>query len=397
MPVPLPTRPGAGHHRPVPVQPAIPAGPDVPALADVEDIVADLRVLRERGLVRLRHNDLPALRQAAGRSGASAAADGGPGAVEALLRAAVENLDGGTLGAAAAHTFGLGRGARDLAAQDRRRRAALAYGVSVERFRKHHERLVLEQVAEEIVKLCQAAEPRREPRPPEFGAQIRLDGQAGAARFPIIVHIEPVELLSGVDIVVVPQNLYFEIPQHFKSSVAAAIRRTAAIRGRDGEIISDVIDLELRAWLDENARRGLPVAAGTVAATSPGAMAAQGIRRIYHAALVSPRPATNEYDVDPTVIAQIVRNSLAAGLAERERFDPPLRSVGFPLLGAGRGGMAPATSFAWLWAAVERDFRENGPWELHFITRRRLTADLIISGLAEAGIGRGRAAGECPD
>jgi O-acetyl-ADP-ribose deacetylase (regulator of RNase III) len=374
----------------VPVQPAIPPVPDVPdapGVPGVEDIVRDLRVLRERGLVRLRHSDLPALRQAAARSSVAAAAGGGPGAVEALLRAAADNLGGGSLGAAAEHTFGLARGARDHAAQDRRRRAALAYGVSVERFRKHHERLVLEQVAEEVVKLCPAAEPRREARPAEFSRQVRLAGHAGSARFPVIVHTEPVELLSGVDILVVPQNLYLQMPQHFKSSVAAAVRRAAAVRGQRGEIMSDVIDLEVRAWLSQNARPGLPVAAGTVAATSSGAMAAQGIRRIYHAALTSPHPGTNDYDVDPTVIAQVVHNVSTAARAERDQFDPPLRSVGFPLLGAGRGGMDPGTSFSWLWTAIERDFRTNGPWELHFITRRRLTADLIISRLAEAGIG----------
>jgi O-acetyl-ADP-ribose deacetylase (regulator of RNase III) len=369
---------GAGHHRLVPAQPEVPS---------VEDIVGDLRVLRERGLVRLRHSDLPALRQAAAHSTVFAAAGGGPGAVEALLRAAVENLGGGSLGEAAGRTFGLGRGARDRAAADRRQRAALAYGVSVERFRKHHERLVLEQVAEEIVKLCEPREPRRDVGPAEFGRQIWLLGQAGTARFPVIVHTEPVELLSGVDIVVVPQNLYLEIPQHFKSSVAAAVRRAAAIRGRDGEIVSDVIDLELRSWLGKNARPGLPVAAGTVAVTSSGAMADHGIRRVYHAALTSPRPGTNDYDVEPTVIAQVVRNVFATAAAERDQFDPPLSSVGFPLLGAGRGGMDPATSFAWLWAAIEREFLANGPWELHFVTHQRVTAELIVAGLTEAGIG----------
>src|SRR5215469_3032118 len=47
------------------------APPGVPAL---EEIVADLRVLRERGLVRIRHSDLPALRYAAERAEAQAAA-----------------------------------------------------------------------------------------------------------------------------------------------------------------------------------------------------------------------------------------------------------------------------------------------------------------------------------
>jgi O-acetyl-ADP-ribose deacetylase (regulator of RNase III) len=353
----------------------------------VDEIVADLRVLRARGLVRVRHSDLPALRQAAAYTAVAGAVEGGPGAVEALLRAATQNLGGGTLGTAALHTFGLGRGGRDQAAQDRRRRAALAYGVSVERFRKHHERLVLEQVGEEILKLCQEPAPRPDVQLAELGPPVVLDGHAGGARFPVTVHVQPVELLADVDILVVPQNLYLAVPQHFKASVAAAVRRAAAIRGNDGEIVADVIDSELRSWLEKNARPGLPVAAGTIATTSPGAMAAQGVRRIYHAALVSPRPGTNAYDVDPTVIAQVVGNVFATAWAEREHFDPPLRSVAFPLLGAGRGGMDPARSLAWLWAAIERDFRVNRPWELHFVTHRRAVAEVIIAGLAAAGIG----------
>jgi hypothetical protein len=101
------------------------------------DIVADLRLLRERGLVRIRHTELTALRRAVSLS-PNALAEGpdgsGPRAIEALLRAAVANLGGGQLAAAAEHTFGLNRGGRDRPAQDRRQRAAQEYSVSQERF-----------------------------------------------------------------------------------------------------------------------------------------------------------------------------------------------------------------------------------------------------------------------
>jgi hypothetical protein len=99
------------------------------------DIVADLRLLRERGLVRIRHAELTALRRAVSLSPGALAEgqDGsGPRAIEALLRAAVANLGGGQLAAAAEHTFGLNRGGRDRPAQDRRQRAAQEYGVSQE-------------------------------------------------------------------------------------------------------------------------------------------------------------------------------------------------------------------------------------------------------------------------
>ena len=83
----------------------MPTNPDEPT---VEQIIADLRVLRERGLVRLRHTDLGDLRKAAARAGLTATA-GGHQAVEALLRAAVQNLGSGQLGSAAMATFGLDR------------------------------------------------------------------------------------------------------------------------------------------------------------------------------------------------------------------------------------------------------------------------------------------------
>jgi O-acetyl-ADP-ribose deacetylase (regulator of RNase III) len=304
-----------------------------------------------------------------------------------MLRAAVENLGGGSLGGAASATFGLGRGERDMAAQDRRRRAALIYGVSVERFRKHHERIVLEQVAEEILKLCITSGIPGRPHSAraELDKQIKLLGQIGDDRFPVVVHIEPVELLSDVDILVVSENVYLQLPQYFKSSVSAAVRRAAAIKSADGEIVTDVIGDELTSWMRDHGRVGLPVAPGTVAAVAPGQLADQRIRRIYHAAITAPIPGTNYYDVEPAAIVGSVRNVFSLARAERDFFEPALSSLAFPLLGAGRGGLDPATSFTWLWMALEREVRDDRPWTIHFVTRRRSSAELIVAKLGEAG------------
>jgi hypothetical protein len=38
-----------------------------------------------------------------------------------------------------------------------------------------------------------------------------------------------------------------------------------------------------------------------------------------------------------------------------------------------------------MWAALERDIRENGPWHIHFVTRQQSQADVIVAKLAEAG------------
>jgi O-acetyl-ADP-ribose deacetylase (regulator of RNase III) len=363
------------------------------------DIVADLRVLRERGLVRIRHTELAVLRLAASRCPACSPGEVGPRAIETLLRLAVDNLGGGELAAAAAHTFGLNQGWRERPAQDRRRHAAQQYGVSIERFRKHHERLVIEQVAEEILELCQQAPARPLPDrqaheqsagepvalQAELATESRLDGHVGDVRCPVVVHIEPVELLRGVDVVVAPSNIYFEVPPAYKVSVSASLRRAAAMRDRDGAIAADPVADELREWIRAHGRSGVPVTAGTVAATSAGRLARQGIRRIYHAAIATPRPGTNDYYVDPAAIAQAVHQVFALARYEGDLFQTPLSSLGFPLLGAGRGGIAPETSFSWLWAAIRREISVDEAWTIHFVTRRRATADVVLVGLTASG------------
>lgn len=358
---------------------------ETPAEPAVDELVADLRALRERGLVRLRHTDLPVLRSVAGQISDSPA---GQLTVEAVLRAAVESMGGGELAAAASATFGLDRGARDRPASDRRRRAAQVYGVSVERFRKHHERIVMEQVAEEILVLLtrSRASARSLGAIPEPSSQTLLSGRVRGANLRILVRIEPVELLSDVDVVVVPTNSYMELPQYFKSSISATVRRMAAVKNANGQVVVDVVADDLMSWISKHGRPGLPVAAGTVAPTASGEMARRGIRRLYHVAIVTPRPSTNDYVVDPAAIAEGVRNVLAIAGAERALFSPPLRSVAFPLLGAGRGGLDPAVSFDWLWSALEHEIAEASQWELQFFARQQVLADLIVTRLAAAGL-----------
>jgi O-acetyl-ADP-ribose deacetylase (regulator of RNase III) len=129
----------------------------------------------------------------------------------------------------------------------------------------------------------------------------------------------------------------------------------------------------------------MPVTAGSVAVTSAGALSEQGILRIYHAAVATPRPGTNDYDVMPTAITQAVHAAFAMARNERPRFTPPLSSLGFPLLGAGRGGLDPASSFAWIWAALEREIPRDNTWAIHFVTHQRATAEVIVAGISRSG------------
>jgi len=75
----------------------------------------------------------------------------------------------------------------------------------------------------------------------------------------------------------------------------------------------------------------------------------------------------------------------ALARAEQRRFEPALRSMAFPLLGAGRGGLHPATSFAWIWTSLEREVTAGDLFQIHFITLCGRTADLIAARLAETG------------
>lgn len=225
--------------------------------------------------------------------------------------------------------------------------------------------------------------------PGRLGAPAIADGRPTAlrsgSRLPVTVHAEPVELLSDVAILVVPQNVFLEVPQHFTQSVSAAVGRASVRRGESGEITADVVGDELRDWLRRHSRPGLAVAPGTVIITSPGEMAGNRIRRLYHAAIAVPRPGTNDYHVEPSAVVDAVGNVLTAARRERAEFDPPLSSIGFPLLGADRGGLEPGTSVSWLWTALEREWRGDPEWDIHFIAKDRIMAELVVGALLEAG------------
>jgi hypothetical protein len=79
-------------------------------------------------------------------------------------------------------------------------------------------------------------------------------------------------LLRDVDVVIAPTNVYLEMPQPYKASVCAALRRAAARRGLDGAIVTDELADELRSWVSRHGRPGIPVTAGSVAVASAGAL-----------------------------------------------------------------------------------------------------------------------------
>ncbi|MEO3807777.1 hypothetical protein ABGB17_02100 [Sphaerisporangium sp. B11E5] len=344
--------------------------------------MAEIRMVRERGLLRLNQVRLPALEAAVTVLGLPAAEGLLGSSIIRLLERVLGRLGGGTLGEATAYTLGLVPGTRDWPAQTRRQRAAEVYGLSVERFRKDRERLILGHVAETILALCaEAVSAPEEVDVPAVGGARRLVARAGDADVVITLHRGPVETLRGIDVLVSSENIYLEMAKTYRSSLSATLRNVAARRGETGDVVDDVLQRELREWLRAHGREGTPVAPGTVVATSPGELARQGVRRVYHAATAVPRPGTEGYTVEPAAVLRAVRSVFALARSERDRFDPPLRSLGLPLFGAGRAGLPPETSFAYLWAALEPELSTSGPWDIHLITRRERTATAVISAL----------------
>ncbi|GAA2207306.1 hypothetical protein GCM10009850_027640 [Nonomuraea monospora] len=347
------------------------------------DLVAELRTVRERGLLRLRHTPLPALTAAAAALGSPVDAEMAPSSIASLLGHVVNGMGDGTLATACAYTFGVIAGTRDWPAQSRRRRASEVYAVSPERFRKHHERMIIEYAAEEILRLCggQARLPTDEGLP--LGARRRLFlGPPGRERHVTVCRM-PVQALRDMDILVSSENVYLEMSKTFKSSLSASLRSAAARRNDVGELIDDVLQRELHDWSRAHGREGLAVAPGTVVATSSGELARTGIRRIYHAATAIPRTHTNDYDVEPTGVVRAVGNAFHLAGQERDRFAPPLRSICFPLFGAGRGGLDPGTSFAYLWAGLEPQLSDG--WEVYLLTRSTASCAAVLRSLTDLG------------
>ncbi|MFF7144816.1 hypothetical protein ACFZB5_26935 [Streptomyces nodosus] len=341
---------------------------------DLASVLREVKMVRAEGLVRIRELHLPLLRRAAAPLSA-AVTDAWPVEIENLLSVAVSRLGGGDLQKAAAVTLGLAPGMRDRPAADRRRIAAKVYSVSVERFRKSQEEMVLGQIAEQICWIAGTGTRGTERSGLPLLAPHLQHRSLRVGSVELTLHVHSVELVRDVDVIVSPLNTHLSLPEMFKASVPAALRRAGAVRDTAGDVIADAIHDDLIDWRKAHGVLGRPALPGTVAPTGPGALAAQGVRRIYHAAVTVPRAGTNDYDVTPQDVSAAAARALALMSEERDAFTPPLRSICFPLLGAGRGGLPPGTSVSALWAALVADSAPDR--DLHLVVRRPSVADLV--------------------
>lgn len=145
----------------------MPAQPEPPSR---DELVVDLKLLREKGLLELPKLKLTALQRAARILSNDPAIDDAA-LIETVLRRSVSQLGGGKHGLAIGNLFGLNPDSRTLTAGVRRAQAAEALGVSLKTLLRKHEGPMLEQVAAQILTLCTEqrlldAREQLEPTPP---------------------------------------------------------------------------------------------------------------------------------------------------------------------------------------------------------------------------------------
>ena len=348
--------------------------------------------MRALGLLRLHE---AALVELPGVLARSTGGDGSPGpgrgevdtaAVEDALRRAVVGLDPGQreLGRL---TFGLEPGTRALSGKVRRDRAADLAGIGADRFRKHQEKLLVRQVAEAILAEAEpvvsgAAYTAPQPPPPVRAGRHPVETPFPHGSVTITLHVAPIELIERVDVLVSSENIYFEMSKTFRRTISGSLRRAGATKDAGGRIVDDVIADQLRSWSERSAPSGLPVAPGTVAVTSAGALAARGVRRIFHAAVTTPSATGNGYETAPEAVAEAVLRVFQLAREERDSGGLPLRSVALPLFGAGRGGLDARKSAEAVLGALEIALAADPDWSVHLVTRNPVSAAAVLEALA---------------
>lgn len=139
------------------------------------------------------------------------------------------------------------------------------------------------------------------------------------------------EFVHGVDVWVNSENTNMFMASYFDRSVSGTIRYGGAKKDKAGNVIEDLIFDELKEQMGQYRS----VVAATVLVTGPGELAkSNGVKKIFHVATV--HGAAGEGYRPVGKLASCVFNVLREADAEQYAGDG-LRSVLFPLLGAGQG------------------------------------------------------------
>ncbi|BBH69568.1 hypothetical protein ACTI_62530 [Actinoplanes sp. OR16] len=165
-----------------------------------------------------------------------------------------------------------------------------------------------------------------------------------------VIGIRPGRILRvhDADIWVNSENTDMEMARFNEFSISGIIRYHGARRDAAGHVVQDTIAGELAGAVGGHR----PVAPGAAFVTGPGALAGtHAVRRIIHVAAVQGEPGAGFRQVRQ--VGACVANALA--LAERLAADDPgIRTILFPLLGAGMAGSSvPGTAAELVAAAVD--------------------------------------------
>lgn len=205
-----------------------------------ERLSGELRLLRIEGLSRAREIPIPYLAEAASDLGHLDDHKPIGEAIESLVRAAVERLGESREAESAVQTFGLARGTKLRAATDRRKAAAAAWGVSVERFRRGPEQQIISALAQELQSMLALAQQELvapQPTPiPLFTKQHRVSEMMAAARKTADWDLVETMYRQCVDITEDADGTY--IPEGIAGFLAEAFGRIAAnYYGREDELV----------------------------------------------------------------------------------------------------------------------------------------------------------------
>lgn len=155
-----------------------------------------------------------------------------------------------------------------------------------------------------------------------------------------------IEWVHDVDVWVNSENTDMEMARFNEFSTSSVIRYRGARRDAGGHVVDDLIADELARVVGD--RR--PVAPGAALVTGPGVLAeTHAVRRIIHVAAVHGEPGAGFRQI------RQVGMGVANALGQMERLaaeDPAIRSVLFPLLGAGVAGASVTRTATELVAAA---------------------------------------------
>lgn len=140
------------------------------------------------------------------------------------------------------------------------------------------------------------------------------------------------EQITICDVWVSSENTDMQMDRFYETSTSATIRYLGAKKHPDtNRVIEDTIGLALAAKMGSE----LQVPPATVIPTDAGALAANNVKYIFHAASVIGQPRARYRPVER--IERCVTNALARGDSPTLR-DQGLKSILFPMLGTGPGG-----------------------------------------------------------